>query len=276
MLKICEAYGLHHNLVFSTDENPSKSKSKCLYICGKSDNNLPRVLPAPLQLYGKDLPWVVTATRLGHEFHQSGTMEQDCKVKRAMFIDSSIEIREVFYFALPQQVLEAVKLYSLHCYGSMLWDFSGRMFGQFCRSWNTCVKLVHEVPRSTHTYLVENFLADEFLPVRTELFSRYVKFCRSLQTSTSKEVRFLYSVVCKDIQSTTGKNLADIQRICGCNPKSVSPIVIRNNPMKVPVPNLDLWRVPVLGDWLKLRREMQVKLEDTNYISLLIDALCST
>ena len=150
------------------------------------------------------------------------------------------------------------------------------MFGQFCRSWNTCVKLVHEVPRSTHTYLVENFLADEFLPVRTELFSRYVKFCRSLQTSTSKEVRFLYSVVCKDIQSTTGKNLAVIQRIYGCNPKSVSPIVIRNNPMKVPVPVLDLWRVPVLGDWLKLRREMQVKLEDTNYISLLIDALCST
>ena len=80
MLKICEAYGLHHNLVFSTDENPAKSKSKCLYICGKSDNNLPRVLPAPLQLYEKDLPWVVTATHLGHELHQSGTMDQDCKV----------------------------------------------------------------------------------------------------------------------------------------------------------------------------------------------------
>ena len=110
------------------------------------------------------------ATHLGHELHQSGSMEQDCKVKRAMFIDNSIEIREVFHFALARQVLEAVKLYSLHCYGSMLWDFSGRMFGQFCRSWNTCVKLVHEVPRSTHTYLVENFLADEFLPVRTELF----------------------------------------------------------------------------------------------------------
>ena len=197
---------------------------------------------------------MVTATHLGHEFHQSGTMEQDCEVKRAMFIDNSeIKIRDTFHFALPRQVLESVKLYSLHCYGSMLWDFSVRMFGQFCRSWNPCVKLANQVPRNTHTYLVENFLADDFLPVRRELFIRYVKFCRSLQTSGSKEVRFLCSFVCKDIQSTTGKNLAVIQRISGFNPSSVSPIVIRNNPMKVPVPVLDLWRIPVLENWLKMK-----------------------
>ena len=276
MLKICEEYGLLHNLVFSTDDNPVKSKSKCLFICGKSDDNLPRVLPAPLQLYGKDLPWVVTATHLGHELHQSGSMEHDCRVKRAMFINSSLEIREVFHFAMPSQVLEAVKLYCLHCYGSMLWDFTGKMTGQFCRSWNTCVKLVNEVPRSTHTFIVEHFLADDFLPVQTELFSRYVKFSRSLQTSVSREVRILASLVSKDIQSNTGKNLAVIQRTCGFNPRSVSPTVIRKHPVKTEVPALDQWRIPVLDNWLKLRREMTVNLQNTENISLLIDALCST
>ena len=276
MLSLCEAYGLHHNLVFSTDDNPVKSKSKCLFICGKSDDNLPRVLPAPLQLYGKDLPWVVTATHLGHELHQSGSMEHDCKVKRAIFINSSLEIRETFHFALPRQVLEAVRLYSLHCYGSMLWDLEGKMAGQFYRSWNTCVKLVNGVPRSTHTYLVENFLAEGFLPVQTELFSRYMKFSRSLQTSVSREVRILASLVSKDIQSNTGKNLAVIQRTCGFNPRSVSPTVIWKNPVKTEVPVLDQWRIPVLDNWLKLRREMTVNLQNTENISLLIDALCST
>ena len=276
MLKICEAYGLHHNLVFSTDVNPVKSKSKCIFICGKSDDNLPRDLPTPLQLYGKELPWVVTATHLGHELHQSGSMEHDCRVKRAIFINNSIEIRDVFHFAMPRQVLEAVKLYSLHCYGSMLWDFGGKMAGQFCRSWNTCVKLVHKVPRSTHTYFVENFLADGFTPVKTELFSRYVKFYKSLKNSVSQEVKFLVNIVSRDIHSVTGKNLQNIRSVSGFNPNSVSSSVVRHNFARAAIPPQDMWRIPVLNGWLKLRREMEVNLQDTDYLCLLIDALCSS
>ena len=230
----------------------------------------------PLQLYGKDLPWVVTATHLGHELHQSGSMEQDCKVKRAMFINNSLETRDVFHFALPSQILEAVKLYCLHCYGSMLWDFGGKMTGQFCRSWNTCVKLTYEVPRSTHTYIVENFLADGFLPVKTELFTRFVKFYKSLKSSVSKEVRFLLNVIHKDLQSNTGKNLHLIQTESGFNPTVVPPTLIRSNPLRAAVPVTDVWRIPVLQGWLKQRSDMKVNLQDTEHISLLIDALCST
>ena len=63
MLQVCEAYALEHNLVFSTDPVPSKSKTKCMLFCGR----LGRVkYPAPLQLAGKDLPWVETVEHLGH------------------------------------------------------------------------------------------------------------------------------------------------------------------------------------------------------------------
>ena len=55
MVSICEKYGNEHNLVFSTDPNPSKSKTKCLYFCGRISNVQ---YPAPVRLYGKDLPWV--------------------------------------------------------------------------------------------------------------------------------------------------------------------------------------------------------------------------
>ena len=34
MLKVCEQYAERHNLLFSADPNPSKSKSNCLYMCG--------------------------------------------------------------------------------------------------------------------------------------------------------------------------------------------------------------------------------------------------
>ena len=45
------------------------------------------------------------------------------------------------------------------------------MVGQFCRYWNTCVKLAYDIPRSTHTYLVEHCLAAEFTLLRLELLS---------------------------------------------------------------------------------------------------------
>ena len=48
------------------------SKTKCIFICGNKKN---LVKPAPLTLCGRDLPWVRSATHLGHELHESGMME---------------------------------------------------------------------------------------------------------------------------------------------------------------------------------------------------------
>ena len=33
MLECCEKYAVEHNLQFSTDPEPAKSKSKCIYFC---------------------------------------------------------------------------------------------------------------------------------------------------------------------------------------------------------------------------------------------------
>ena len=128
MLEQCESYANQNNLKFSTDVDPSKSKSKCLYMCGKMNNV---VYPAPFQLYGVDLPWVTHATHLGHELHQDCTMEYDAKTKRGNFIGTSTDIRDMFGFANPIQVLQAVSVYSAHFYGSMLWNLYGEMVGHF-------------------------------------------------------------------------------------------------------------------------------------------------
>ena len=74
MVAVCESYGHAHNMVFSTDPIPSKSKTKCMLVCGK--DRVARY-PDPVQLEGRDLPWVETALHLGPTLHQNGKMHQD-------------------------------------------------------------------------------------------------------------------------------------------------------------------------------------------------------
>ena len=138
------------------------------------------------------------------------------------------------------------------------------------------MKLVNEVPRSTHTYFVEHLLAADFTPVKTELFARFSKFFKTLQKSVSHEVRFLANLVKNDIMSVTGRNLVRIQSEIGLNPHKVTAKTIRMNPVKLPVPSQDEWRLPVLERWLVDRRQKDELCEDTKHIQLLIDSLCET
>ena len=55
--------------------------------------------PACVKLYEMDLPFVTTASHLGHEIHQLVDMEYDANLKRIRFIDQSTSIREAFSFA---------------------------------------------------------------------------------------------------------------------------------------------------------------------------------
>ena len=96
------------------------------------------------------------------------------------------------------------------------------MCGQYCRSWSTCVKLTNNVPRSTHTYLVDHVLACGFLPVKTELMARYGNFYKSLLSSRSSEVQLMASIVTKDVRTTTAKNLALIRRECNVRTQTVA------------------------------------------------------
>ena len=66
-----------------------------------------------------------SATHLGHEIHESGTMEHDARTKRAKFISDTVEVRDSFDFAPPVEVLRAVKIYCGALYGAMLWDLGG-------------------------------------------------------------------------------------------------------------------------------------------------------
>ena len=82
------------------------------------------------------------ANHLGHELHQSCSMEFDANIKLGRFINDSVEVREVFRFAHPDQVLQAIIIYASHWYGSMQWDLYGKDANKVYRAWHACVELL--------------------------------------------------------------------------------------------------------------------------------------
>ena len=236
--------------------------------------NLPK--PAPLILSGKELPWVASATHLGHELHESGTMDYDIRMKRGEFISKSTDIRETFFFASPVEVLRAVKVFAGDMYGSNLWQLRGNMAEQVYHAWNTCIKLAWQVPRGTHTYFVDRLLSCGISHIRDDILARYVTFFKSLRQSPSVEVSVLVHIVGRDIRTTTGNNLQLIRDLSGldpwcCTSKQVKTVLMDS---LSEVPDLDTWRLPYLAKLLEQRGELHHEMVDTSQLTELIDSIC--
>ena len=276
MLDRCEKYAATHNIMFSTDPDPVKSKTKCIFVCGDKKR---LAKPAPLTLCGRDLPWVATATHLGHELSELGTMEQDAKEKRAAFISRSVEIRETFKFASPVEVVQALEVYCSSFYGCMLWDLAGQGASQLYNSWNTAIKLAWFVPRATRTYLVQHVLSAGHTSAKVNILTRYRNFFHGLRKSPSYEVRVMANIASRDVRSTTGSNLRLVEEISGLDPWVCSAMelkVMLSKKELVTVPNQDAWRVKYLATLLAQRQELHY-IGDTvqrDTLSDLINTLC--
>ena len=140
-------------------------------------------------------------------------MESDCNRAKTGFINRSVDIRQQFSFAKPDQIMSMIELLCSDAYGSMLWKLSSDSSEQFFKCWNIMVKLVHGAPRSTFTYLVEGHLAAGYVSLRNQILSRYSGFFRKLLNSPSKEVRIISRIVSKESRSNTCSNLIYLQKL---------------------------------------------------------------
>ena len=217
------------------------------------------------------------AEHLGHTLHQSVAMDKDCHRARAKFIAKSVDTREKFYFARPDQQLKMIQILCCDGYGSMLWNLQGDSAEQYFKSWNTCVKLIHQVPRSTYTYLVEGFLASSQTSLRNQILGRYTAFFRKLLNSPSKEVRILASMVSRDPRSTTCKNLRYLRQVTQLElVEEYSALRIKAALPVKQVPEREEWRLGLLSNLMNLRAEKHLVVQDSKHISDMIDSLCST
>ena len=214
MVKICEDYGREYNLTFSTDPNPTKSKSKCVYF----SRPMRRVVyPSPILLEGKELPWVAKVDHLGHVLQEYLSMDADATRARLSFMSRASDIRDDLYFAHPAQKVQGIQLYCCDAYGSMMWDFRSKYVESFFKSWNIQLRLAWSVPRETHTHVVEGLLSGDFQSLRSQVLCRYQRYLTKLSLSSSKEVRFIFSLMKKDKRSVTGRNIEFISGLCNVN-----------------------------------------------------------
>ena len=274
MLTVVEEYGKAHNLKFSTDENPNLSKTKCMFFSAHPGSR--QTLPPPLKLYGRCLPWVDTALHLGHPLHKSLSMDQDIKVRRACFISKSVEVREQFAFAHPQQVLRAVQIYCCDAYGSSLWRLDSPAATSFFKAWSSCVRRVYYLPMNTFTFLVEGHLAKTSVPLRNMVLGRYPAFARRLLDSSSTEVKMMAELAMENAQTVTASNLLHLQKLTQLDPvlDSVRAFKVAL-PVKL-VPEVEEWRLGLLDKLLDVRVERRTAGKDVKAVTAMISSLCST
>ena len=245
MVAICEDYGKEHNLVFSTDPDPAKSKTKCVYFSGQGNKT---DYPPPIVLDGEELPWVSKVDHLGHVLQQSLSMEADANKVRGSFMSRSSDIRESLYFAHPEQRIQGIQLYCCDGFGSMLWDLGSKYAESYFKAWNIQARLAWRVPRETHTNLVEGFLCKGYPSLRNQILSRYVNFAKTLSASPSKEIRFVFNLIKDDKGSVTARNMTHINRLCNCQTLCLSGWKVKD---LLPSKNdCEAWRTSLLSTLL--------------------------
>ena len=243
MLFICQEYVNEHSLVFSTDHRPEKSKTKCMAFV-KRDRELPK-----LWLCGNQLPWVSEINHLGSILtNKYDGMKCDIMAKRARFIGKSNEIMQEMDGYASDVTMFMNGIFNTSFYGCQMWDMQCAEFRKLENSWNTSTRLIYNVPRTCHRYLIET-LGGRHL--RTMIMSRFIRFIENVKES--KKANILRETM-YDVRSVTGANLEYIRSLL--NLRTVDEICVNDVKRLVfeKVPEDKAW-VPALVDELVQSRD---------------------
>ena len=146
MIVICEEFALSHNLKFSTDPDPNKCKTKCSAFTRKAHGGA----RPDIRLGGNTLPWVNKFKHLGHTLTtDSDITGQDILIKRAEFINKSMELSQEFYFASSRTKFRINGIYNSHFFGSPIWNMFSKSCKSLLASYNRFVLLTFELPLTT-------------------------------------------------------------------------------------------------------------------------------
>ena len=270
MINICETYANSHNLRFSTDPDPRKCKTKCLAFLQKV-----RPLP-PMYLCGNPLPWVSTGKHLGMTLTDKiDGMKADILIKRAEYINKNNEILQEFYFSHPKSKIKVNSIYNSHFSGSCLWDLFCKEAGMVENTWNVSMRLMLDIPRETHRYLIEPL--SDTKHIKTILIKRFLSFLDQIRKSNKCATKFLLNSILLDARSTTGSNLRNIllrtDKTCidDLNPNDAFQIEYH------PIKPEETWRLPYINDIIEIKNEqMMIPNISEGDVDDMLNVLCTS
>ena len=138
------------------------------------------------------------------------------------------------------------------------------------------MKVAWDVPRATHTYLVDNLLSCGISNVKQQLVSRYVNFFKNLLKSHSREVKVVASIVARCARSPTGRNLMNIQVETGMDPWREEAWKVGQAVKTAEVPGREGWSVQYLAKLIRAKKEKETMCESVEDIKELIESLCTS
>ena len=244
MIDRCEQYARRHNLTFSTHENPAKSKTKCMAFL-KEDRALRN-----LHLNGKPLPWVGSVKHLGTTLTNDAgcTLKQDLLEKRAMYIAKNNELRQEFYFTHPKTKLWINNVYNTSFYGAPLWDLSSRNYEKLEKTWNVSARLLLDLSRRTHRYLIEPLT--ETAHIVKSIYRRFIKFLNSIADGKKDSLKRVLATMKTDVRSTTGKNLRHLmlktKNFC------IKELWTQKEPYQA-IPSSEIWRIEMIKELIEAK-----------------------
>ena len=89
----------------------------------------------------------------------------------------------------------ATEKYCMAAYGSNLWDLRSKEATMMVNAWRTGHKLAWGVPRSTHTYLVEEVLAPGVQHLQASLLHHFTTFFRESTTRVKSREEVISNVM---------------------------------------------------------------------------------
>ena len=206
------------------------------------------------------LPWVDEWPHLGNsidrnDFQYPGncSMKHDLLNKHGTFIGKFHSLFQEFVFLDHGLIMKVVNIYATSFYGSHLWDFSGKEATKLFNSWNFLIRKVHNLPNTTHRYLLETISNAKHL--KSTLYSRYLTFIHSLKNSKKDCLSSLVKIMTRDHGSVTSQNLVLIGKECEIDdPLHMAPNNVTNLIDYAPTPLGEEWRADFLLDLINLRK----------------------
>jgi hypothetical protein len=237
MINECSEYASQYNLKFSTNDNPVKSKTKCMAFLRKD-----RIL-RNIKLNDKILPWTSNMKHLGSTIKNNVNcdMSQDLLEKRAAYISRNNELNQEFSYAHPSTKIWLNNLYNSSFYGAPLWNLFNRDFEKLEKSWNVSMRIMLQIPRETHRFFIEPLSKTQH--VVKSIKRRFTSFLSKIRSSHKEILRHVLRKIEHDCRSTTGRNIRKLQLTE--SDKSDSPYV--------PVPEADKWKLTFAEELLKIK-----------------------
>ena len=263
MISEAESYANFHNIQFSTNPNPQKSKTKGIIFSKTKLTNE----PVKIVLSGNDLPWIEGAKYLGNTVTNAiNGLQSDIKIKRAKYIEKNCEILQEFGFIHPDLQCKINSIYNSSFSGSVLWDFSSKNFKMMVNSWSISVRHMWNLPFNTHRFFIEPL---EGIHSKTMFYCRFIKFLQSILKTDKKACIFMLYKILKDERTITGRNANLILKETNeDNILNVNVNLFKRNHRFYDLPDNSDWKINLVKELTNLKSNLlAVEFDDNSNLT---------